>query len=127
MYTTLTLMRNSALVVLAICSGQVHAGYNTKKALVEVNDPKAERNPVKSLSAANWKAVEVKARIKPKPNQDIAIVCEGAFPAGYIANDLFRPNGDFHRDFTVNSQTTVMDLCNQQEDRMRRVNPKQFK
>lgn len=116
-----------ALAVLTIVPAHAAQGYSTKKALVEINDPKAPSNPVKSVSAANWRAVDVKSKIKPKPGQDITIVCEGSFPAGYIASDLLRPNGDFNRDFTVHSQTTVMDLCNQQEDRMRRVNPKLFK
>lgn len=116
-----------ALAVLTIVSAHAAQGYSTKKALVEINDPKAARNPVKSVSAANWLAVDVKSKLKPKPDQDIAIVCEGSFPAGFIATDLLRPNGEFNRDFTVHAQTTVMDLCNQQEDKMRRVNPKLFK
>lgn len=116
-----------SLAVLTIVSAHAAQGYSTKKALVEINDPKAASNPVKSVSAANWRAVDVKSKLKPKPGQDIAIVCEGSFPAGYIATDLLRPNGEFNRDFTVHAQTTVMDLCNQQEDRMRRVNPKLFK
>lgn len=116
-----------AIAVLTIFSANAAQGYSTKKALVEINDPKAARNPVKSVSAANWRAVDVKSKLKPKPGQDIAIVCEGSFPAGFIATDLLRPNGEFNRDFTVDAQTTIMDLCNQQEDRMRRVNPKLFK
>jgi hypothetical protein len=116
-----------ALAVLTMVSALAAQGYSTKHALVEINDPKAASNPVKSVSAANWRAVDVKSKLKPKPGQDIAIVCEGSFPAGYIATDLLRPNGEFNRDFSVHAQTTVMDLCNQQEDRMRRVNPKLFK
>lgn len=116
-----------ALAVLTIVSAHAAQGYSTKQALVEINDPKAASNPVKSVSAANWRAVDLKSKLKPKPGQDIAIVCEGSFPAGYIATDLLRPNGEFNRDFSVHAQTTVMDLCNQQEDRMRRVNPKLFK
>ncbi|WP_010459646.1 hypothetical protein [Acidovorax radicis] len=115
------------LAVLTMVSALAAQGYSTKHALVEINDPKAASNPVKSVSAANWRAVDVKSKLKPKPGQDIAIVCEGSFPAGYIATDLLRPNGEFNRDFSVHAQTTVMDLCNQQEDRMRRVNPKLFK
>lgn len=115
-----------ALAVLTIGSAHAAQGYSTKQALVESNDPKAVRNPVKSVPAANWRAVDVKSKLKPKANQDISIVCEGSFPAGYIATDLLRPNGEFNRDFSVNAQTTVMDLCNQQEDRMRRLNPKLF-
>ena len=101
--------------------------YNTKKALIEVNDPKANRNPVKSVRADTWKAVEVKNKIKPRPGQDIAVVCEGDFPAGIIANDLFRQNGEFNRDFKITASTTVLDICNQQEDAMRIRNPRLFK
>lgn len=103
------------------------AQYNTKKALIEVNDAKANKNPVKSVRADSWKAVDVKNKIKPRPGQDIAVVCEGNFPAGIIASDLFRPNGDFNRDFKVTPSTTVLDICNQQEDIMRVRNPRLFK
>lgn len=95
--------------------------------MVELNDPRSQRNPVKPVDAPHWRAIDVKAKIKAMPGQDISIVCEGAFPAGYIATDLLRPNGEFHRDFSVGAKTTVMDLCNQQEDRMRRTSPKLFK
>lgn len=101
--------------------------YNTKKALIEVNDVKAHTNPVKSVRADSWRAVDVKNKIKPRSGQDIAVVCEGNFPAGIIASDLFRPNGDFNRDFKVTPSTTVLDICNQQEDIMRIRNPRLFK
>lgn len=101
--------------------------YSTSKALLEVNDPKASRNPVRSVSAANWKAAEVKSRLKTKFGQDIAIVCEGNFPAGYIADDLYRQNGAFNRSFFIDGSTTILDLCNQMEDVMRKQNPKLFK
>lgn len=101
--------------------------YSTSKALLEVNDPKANRNPVRSVAAANWKAIEAKGRLKTKPGQDIAVVCEGKFPAGYIADDLYRQNGTFNRSFIINESTTISDLCNQMEDIMRKKNPKLFK
>ena len=101
--------------------------YSTSKALLEVNDPKANRNPVRSVAAANWKATEAKSRLKTKPGQDIAVVCEGKFPAGYIADDLYRQNGFFNRSFIIDGSTTISDLCNQMEDIMRKQNPKLFK
>ena len=101
--------------------------YSTSKALLEVNDPKATRNPVRSVAAANWKATEAKSRLKTKPGQDIAVVCEGKFPAGYIADDLYRQNGFFNRSFIIDGSTTISDLCNQMEDIMRKQNPKLFK
>lgn len=116
------------ITFLLFCVHSANAvSYNTKKALIEVNDPKAERNPVKSVRADTWKAVEVRSKIKPRPGQDIAVVCEGGFPAGIIANDLFRQNGEFNRDFKVTASTTVLDICNQQEDAMRIRNPRLFK
>lgn len=101
--------------------------YSTSKALLEVNDPKATRNPVRSVAAANWKATEAKSKLKTKPGQDIAVVCEGEFPAGYIADDLYRQNGAFNRSFIIDGSTTIADLCNQMEDIMRKQNPKLFK
>lgn len=101
--------------------------YSTTKALLEVNDPKAKRNPVRSVAAANWKATEAKSRLKTKPEQDIAVICEGNFPAGYIADDLYRQNGAFNRSFIVDKSTTIADICNQMEDIMRRQNPRLFK
>ena len=101
--------------------------YSTSKALLEVNDPKASRNPVRSVAAANWKAAEAKSKLKTKPGQDIALVCEGNFPAGYIADDLYRQNGAFNQSFIIDESTTVLDLCNQMEDVMRKRNPKLFK
>ena len=101
--------------------------YSTSKFLLEVNDPKANRNPVRSVAAANWKATEAKSRLKTKPGQDIAVVCEGKFPAGYIADDLYRQNGFFNRSFIIDGSTTISDLCNQMEDIMRKQNPKLFK
>ena len=101
--------------------------YSTSKALLEVNDPKATRNPVRSVAAANWKAIEAKNRLKTKPGQDIAVVCEGKFPAGYIADDLYRQNGFFNRSFIIDGSTTISDLCNQMEDIMRKQNPQLFK
>mgnify|MGYP003622638454 FL=1 len=101
--------------------------YSTSKVLLEVNDPKASRNPVRSVAAANWKATEAKSRLKTKPGQDIAVVCEGNFPAGYIANDLYRQNGTFNRSFHIDGRTTISDLCNQMEDIMRKQNPRLFK
>ena len=101
--------------------------YSTSKALLEVNDPKANRNPVRSVAAANWKATEAKSRLKAKPGQDIAVVCEGSFPAGYIADDLYQQNGAFNRSFTIDGSTKIVDLCNQMEDIMRKQNPKLFK
>lgn len=101
--------------------------YNTSKALLEVNDPKANRNPVRSVVAANWKAIEAKSRLKAKPGQDIAVVCEGKFPAGYIADDLYRQNGTFNRSFIIDRSTTISDLCNQMEDIMRKQSPQLFK
>ncbi len=101
--------------------------YSTSKALLEVNDPKATRNPVRSVAAANWKATEAKSKLKTKPGQDIAVVCEGNFPAGYIAADLYRQNGFFNRSFIIDGSTTISELCNQMEDIMRKQNPKLFK
>lgn len=101
--------------------------YSTSKALLEVNDPKATRNPVRSVAAANWKATEAKSKLKTKPGQDIAVVCEGEFPAGYIADDLYRQNGAFNRSFIIDGSTTIADLCNQMEDIMRKQNPQLFK
>ena len=101
--------------------------YSTSKTLLEVNDPKANRNPVRSVAAANWKATEAKSRLKTKPGQDIAVVCEGKFPAGYIADDLYRQNGFFNRSFIIDGSTTISDLCNQMEDIMRKQNPQLFK
>jgi len=101
--------------------------YYTQHALVEINDPRADQNPVKSVPAAQWRAVDVHSKVRPKPHQRISIVCEGAFPGGYIAEDLWGPDGQFHRNFSVNSQTTVMDLCHQQEDRQRRVHRRLLK
>lgn len=101
--------------------------YSTSKVLLEVNDPKANRNPVRSVAAANWKATEAKSRLRTKPGQDIAVVCEGNFPAGYIADDLYRQSGVFNRSFIIDGSTTISDLCNQMEDIMRKQNPKLFK
>ena len=101
--------------------------YSTSKTLLEVNDPKANRNPVRSVASANWKATEAKSRLKTKPGQDIAVVCEGKFPAGYIADDLYRQNGFFNRSFIIDGSTTISDLCNQMEDIMRKQNPQLFK
>ena len=101
--------------------------YSTSKALLEVNDPKATRNPVRSVAAANWKATEAKSKLKTKPGQDIAVVCEGNFPAGCIAADLYRQNGFFNRSFIIDGSTTISELCNQMEDIMRKQNPKLFK
>lgn len=101
--------------------------YSTSKALLEVNDPKANRNPIRSVAAANWKVVEAKSRLKTKPGQDIAVVCEGKFPVGYIADDLYRQNGAFNQSFIIDGNTTISDLCNQMEDIMRKQNPQLFK
>lgn len=101
--------------------------YSTSKAILEVNDPKASRNPVRSVASSDWKAAEAKSRLKTKSGQDIAIVCEGNFPAGYIADDLYRQNGAFNRSFVIDGSTTILDLCNQMEDVMRKQNPKLFK
>jgi hypothetical protein len=103
------------------------AEYNTKKIFIEVNDLRAVRNPVQSIRADTWKVSEVKAKIQPSRNQAIAVICEGDFPAGVIANDLFRSNGELNRDFKITSSTSVRDICNQQEDVMRIKNPKLFK
>lgn len=121
----------SAILLLATASSMPafsqQKQYNTSKALLKVNDPRANRNPVRSVEAANWKATEAKSRLKIKSGQDIAVVCEGNFPFGYIANDLYRQNGDFKQLFFIDKSTTIMDLCNQMEDVMRKQNPKLFK
>lgn len=101
--------------------------YNTSKALLVINDPTAARNPVRSVVAGNWKAMEAKSRLKPKPIQDIAVICEGNFPYSYIADDLYRSNGKFNRRFSVKKETTIMDICHQMEDIMRMENPDLFK
>jgi hypothetical protein len=122
------------LVLLSISSSVFAAdgrSYNTTRALVEINDPKAERNPIRSVPASSWRAVDVKAKMKPEKNQYIAIVCEGNFYGNYpdliIADDLYGSAGNFNRRFVINSSTTVMDLCHQQQDTMRRENPRLFK
>lgn len=101
--------------------------HNTSRAMVVINDPKVERNPVRSIAASTWKAVDIKGRLKPKVGQDIAIWCEGKFPLGAIADDLYSGDGSFKRSFVIDGQTTVMDLCNQMEDIMRTQNPRLFK
>ena len=124
------MMKLLALIALSISSSAFATdarSYNTTKAMVEINDPKADRNPVRSVAVPKWKAVAVKAKLKPKNGQDIAIACEGKFPVGVIADGLYRQNGNFNRSFVINNQTTVMDLCNQMEDNMRRENPRLFK
>ncbi len=119
------------VLALAVWAGgsAAHAAqvYYTQHALVEINGPQAAQNPVKSVAAAQWRAVDVHSKVRPKPHQHISIVCEGAFPGGYIAEDLLGPDGQFHRNFSVNSQTTVTDLCHQQEDRQRRAHRRLLK
>ncbi len=73
------------------------------------------------------KAFDVKAKLKPKANQDVAVICEGDFPAGVIAEDLYSMSGGFRRTFSVSESTTILDLCHQLEDHYRKVNPKSFK
>lgn len=118
----------AALVLLFLGTQNLQAAeYHTKKALIEVNDIRADRNPVKSIRADAWKVVDVKGKIKPQQGQAVAVICEGDFPVGMIANDLIRSNGEFNREFHVTALTTVRDICNQQEDAMRVRNPRLFK
>jgi hypothetical protein len=122
------ILKINLLVLLCfVCTKPYAAEYNTKKIFIQVNDLRAVRNPVQSIRADTWKVSEVKAKIKPSRNQAIAVVCEGDFPAGLIANDLFLSNGELNREFKINASTSVRDICNQQEDVMRIKNQKLFK
>ncbi|WEE79749.1 hypothetical protein LZ683_10480 [Comamonas testosteroni] len=118
----------ASLLATSFCfSAQPAPQHNTKKVLLEINDPKAKQNPVKSIEASRLKAVDVRNRLKPKPNQDVAVICEGDFPAGMIAEDLYSMSGGFRRTFDVTQTTTILDLCHQLEDHYRKVSPKNFK
>ena len=124
----LVVSSTAILFIALLTSKNIEAAeYHTRKALIEVLDVKAERNPIKSVRADTWKVLEVKGRIKPRHGQDVVVVCEGDFPAGIIADNLFRPNGEFNKDFIITVSTTVRDICNQQEDVMRIQNPRLFK
>ena len=101
--------------------------YNTSKALIEIHDLRFDKNPIKSMNADKILVSDVKKTIKPKQGQAVAVVCKGNFPLGYIASDLFFSDGNLNRDFSVNSSTTVLDICHQQEEAMRIKNPSRFK
>lgn len=125
-------MRIFSVILLFALVGMMPAfsqqrAYSTSKVLLEVNDPKASRNPVRSVAAANWKAIEAKNRLKTKPGQDIAVVCEGKFPLGYIADDLYQRDGAFNQSFIIDKNTTIGNVCNQMEDIMRKQSPQLFK
>ena len=123
-------MKTVLLVIAGLVAASVgfaqQRSYNTTKALLEINDPKAQRNPVRSVAASNWRASEARDKLKPRPGQDVAVVCEGKFPAGYIADDLYGQGG-FNRRLVVSKETTILEICNQMEDDLRKTNPKMFK
>jgi hypothetical protein len=101
--------------------------YSTTKASVEVHDPNAKRNPIRSVVAPTWLAADLKKKMNLKRGQALVLSCKGDFPAGWIADDLIRPSGQFNREFFINDQTTVLQLCNQYQDNMRERNPRLFK
>lgn len=116
------------VVLMAIHSQDLQAAeYHTDKVLVEIHDMRAERNPVKSVRADKLKVSEIIGKIRPIKGQAIAVVCEGRFPLGMIANDLYRSNGKLNSEFQISALTTVRDICNQMEDAMRIKNPQLFK
>lgn len=120
-------------VVLAACAAALptHAAagepYNTRRAIIHLNDPSADVNPVRRFEASKWLAYEVKGKVQPKRSQNVALLCEGDIRERNSAQDIFQLNGDFNDRFKVTPSTTVMDLCNQSEDYWRRKNPALFR
>lgn len=90
--------------------------YKTKSIKLELNDYKANRNPVRSIPATGLLVDEVAKKVgRLNGTTAVALICDGA-GYGYIAEDLYRDNGRMNSSFSTNHYTTLMEVCHQMED-----------
>lgn len=95
---------------------EINPIIKTKKIRVEVHDINSMNNPIKSLNGTKLSVKEAVKRIgRLGKNSALVIACEGNFPLGYIANDLISPGGRWNREFSVNDNTMLLDICIAQE------------
>ena len=124
-------MKKYLLILVLIFIGTPHVfaqgkSYNTSRVFLDVYN-NSYADPVRMTTNTNLAANEIKKKLNIKSNQTVAIICEGKFPFGYIADDVLRRNGLLNNKFSITKTTTVLDICHQMEDRMRRQNPSLFK
>lgn len=106
-----------------IQAGLSTSGYQTKQIRLEIIDPSSTKNPVRSINATGALVREVPSKVGRVPRgQAVALVCVGDIQhsAGYVVNDLYSSDGNLNRDFKANFATTLLELCHQQEDDLRR-------
>lgn len=101
------------------------AATGVAKILVEVNDYTSERNPLKSFNGTKMSVKDAVAKVgRLRATSAVAIVCEGDFKAGYIADDLIRSGNRWNRDYEPYRSGTLMDVCLVQEKDYLRKHPR---
>jgi hypothetical protein len=94
----------------------------TREIRLEIHDTAATatRNPVRSVKATDMLFREVKQAVGwVAPTQAVVLACIGPFPAGYIANDLFRPGGRVNASLGADYATTLREICDRMEQQCR--------
>ncbi|CAG2154659.1 hypothetical protein [Cupriavidus numazuensis] len=113
------------LSCLFILSSQVAAATGVVKILVEVNDYTSEKNPLKSFNGTKMSVKAALARVgRMKSTSAIAVVCEGDFKAGYIADDLVLSSNRWNGEYEAYREGTLMDVCLAQERDYLRKHPR---
>lgn len=88
----------------------------TREIRLEIHDTTAARNPVRTVNATDMLFREAKqAAGRVTPTQAIVLACIGPFPAGYIADDLFRSGGRVNVALGGDYPTTLREMCRRME------------
>lgn len=123
--TALTLHFAIPLSCFFFLSSQAAAATGITKILVEVNDYTSEKNPLKSFNGTKMSVKAAVDRVgRLKGTSAIAVVCEGDFKAGYIADDLIQSGNRWNRDYVQYRDGTLMDVCLEQEKDYLRKHPR---
>ncbi len=88
----------------------------TRNIRLEIHDTAAVRNPVRTVNATDMLFREAKQAVgRVTPTQAVVLACVGPFPAGYIANDLFRSGGSVNQALGGDYATTLREMCHRME------------
>lgn len=92
----------------------------TRSIALEIHDVSAARNPIRKILATDLLFREVPAKVgKVTGSQAVVLACEGPGPAGYIANDLYRPGGRLNTELKTDFATTLREICDEMERQCR--------
>lgn len=104
--------------------------YHTVEISAEVyvrSDPETTIRYIKGLDIL---AVDIEKELNPTGNERISIECKGDFPDGVMRNEYYSHYTNepvVNPEFKIGNKTTLLDLCNQTEDLMRKLKPDLYK